>query len=576
MFPPPTTPVKWWKILTEFSDHPNRAFVLSVVHALRYGLWYGDGLLNRSAAFQRVLQREPTTDEERTAIRAFIAKELDAGRYTRVPDHFHRHGIPFAQQVAIYAIKQGPKYRVISNLSRGPPGSLSVNESIPDEETTVQYDRIQDLIPAILQPLLHDGFDGLVNCGFKFDIKGAYRNFPLDPLIQALQVVCFEGKTYIDRRLSFGSRAGPRAWCTLSHLCAWKLRRIYDTSTIHGFRSTFPKVYVDDFNGCQLVSTPNAQPPVMTAGLDLCDRIGLECDPSKNEFGSRVTITGFDVDFESGTLSQPEDKRQELLSYLATWTATDRPHALREWAQLRGYLNWVAGIYPFIAPAITPLYRLTAGQQHSRPRHHRIAADSASRDALLWIQHYIRQSPRTRLLDFYCWQPGQEDLTLYTDASLSGLGCFFPQWRFGLFHRHTQPYGPPSGPPNHIGVNEMYAIFIGIRFVLRHTSRDRSLRVLVYCDNSGVVSNFDTFSSRIAANVTILRQLVPLEASEGLSIRVYGIATKFNTIADSLSRDPDLARLQTKHLGVHIHELADADLPCLPAPHGDLFPSLPL
>ena len=101
-----------------------------------------------------------------------------------------------------------------------------MNDTIPDEEVHVRYDNLQELAPALLQSVLadlwgpketttnggmHATASDLVNILYKFDISGAYRNIPLDPILQALQVICWEGRMYIDTRLGFGSRAGPRS-----------------------------------------------------------------------------------------------------------------------------------------------------------------------------------------------------------------------------------------------------------------------------------------------------------------------------------------------------------------------------
>jgi hypothetical protein len=336
------------------------------------------------------------------------------------------------------------------------------------------------------------------------------------------------------------------------------------------------EVYVDDFNSCQLVPAADAhkEPPAMTYGLHICDFVGLRIDPAKTDHGPIVTITGVVVDAKRAQFSQPAQKRRELLDFIQSWLDTpNRTHSLRDWHQLTGYLNWSASIYPFIAPALAPLYatiaRLSSKTCSGWCGH---TVDDQSREALGWIAHYIEVSPPTRLLDFYAWRPGQEDMTIYTDASLTGLGCFFAQWSLGIFHRNPHPYGHSRDNPNHIGVNEMFAIFLALSFLRRHT-QVRPLRILVYCDNSGVVSNFNSFHSKCPATVRILRDLVPLEASEGLSIRVYGIRTTHNVVADRLSRDP--VGLRADVATIDVLEIPDFELPRLTGRFANLFPHAP-
>jgi len=87
--------------------------------------------------------------------------------------------------------KNSNKFRTIFHLSYPKSGSTSINCSIPKEDYSLQYVRIDDAIQGIKE------FS--VGCFFaKTDIESAFRFVPVLPEDYELLGMCWQGKYYYD------------------------------------------------------------------------------------------------------------------------------------------------------------------------------------------------------------------------------------------------------------------------------------------------------------------------------------------------------------------------------------------
>lgn len=154
------------------------------------------------------------------------------------------------------------------------------------------------------------------------------------------------------------------------------------------------------------------------------------------------------------------------------------------------------------------------------------------RSDLWWAIDHLSRLPGTCLLKSMDWDTNDTDLTVYCDASLTGLGFWFPHLNVG-FWSHI-----PEDPPKD---TIFYFEALSVLSAVKHsTSLDVSVKKLVvYTDNLNTVHMFNTLSALPAYN-DLLKGCVDHLLSDidnPIDLWVIDIAGELNTVADALSRE---------------------------------------
>jgi hypothetical protein len=142
----------------------------------------------------------------------------------------------------------------------------------------------------------------------------------------------------------------------------------------------------------------------------------------------------------------------------------------------------------------------------------------------------------------------EADITLYTDACLSGMGVFCPDLNLGFWGVFDGPL-----PSEWIYYRELWATVTAIEFavVLREL---KGKRIVVFTDNSNTVDAFNT----LAIDPTYNRMLmfaVDLLIKSDCQLRVLHIPGVQNNIADALSRR-ELERVMRLCPGLTINQIS--------------------
>ena len=67
----------------------------------------------------------------------------------------------------------------------------------------------------------------------KFDVQGAFRTVPVHPHDRWLLVMCWEGRTYVDKVLPFRRRSAPKIYKSVANALMWVLRGRDGVDGIH-------------------------------------------------------------------------------------------------------------------------------------------------------------------------------------------------------------------------------------------------------------------------------------------------------------------------------------------------------
>jgi hypothetical protein len=498
------------------ADHPNQPFVKSVMRGLREGFWpFDEG--EWALESKEFRQNYSVEDQDLTAIRAFRDKEIKLERWSEpLPDCNLQPGMKVSPMFVVW---QHDKPRVITDHA----GS-GLNDGIPKEEAHVQYDDMHTFSQALYDALESNPSREIVT--FKSDIASAFLNLPAHPLWQIRQMVIVDGKGHIVRRLVFGSRGSPRCWCSVSGLICWIGVKKLEINDLH--------VYMDDFFGWDykdncLEYHNRLRPRRQVQLLILWDFIGCPYDDNKQDHGVTLKIIGFWVNSLIGSISLSPESISDIIAKINSFIKTeDRQPPLREWLKLAGHLNWLLNVLPWGRPALSEIYRKTAGKLHN---HAKIYLNATVVDNLTWLARTIPDSTGIRFADAGRWKEEDADLVMWTDASgKHGLSFVYAGHGFVYQLRSSRP----GSPPIDIFFLELLAILSGIHHIAHFACPPR--RLLVFTDSLDSVAVLNSLRASEPLHNSILLAVAEIIMKTNIDLHIHHIEGKNNVRADMLSR----------------------------------------
>jgi hypothetical protein len=168
-------------------------------------------------------------------------------------------------------------------------------------------------------------------------------------------------------------------------------------------------------------------PAAQVKTLCLWDEIGLNHEEPKQVWGHALTVIGFEVDPNAMTFTMPESKRVELLAGVQEFCSVPcrgaRRLPLRSFRRLAGWINWSLNVYPLLKPALSHVYEKMEGKTNANAG---ISLSTGVINDLAWFSRHVTNSTGVHLLEAVDWEPEDADIIAFCDASLKGLGFYFP------------------------------------------------------------------------------------------------------------------------------------------------------
>ena len=165
--------------------------------------------------------------------------------------------------------------------------------------------------------------------------------------------------------------------------------------------------------------------------LRLYDELGLPHVRKKQLFGRTLEIIGLHVDPLKMTISMSDTSRDNLTTSIRKFidTTQTRRRPLVEWQRMLGWINWALNVYPLARPALQSAYSKISGKKLSR------APVYLNRDVIQhfnWLADTFDSSDGVHVMDAIEWTRPDADLTIFCDASLTGLGFTAPSLKLGF------------------------------------------------------------------------------------------------------------------------------------------------
>jgi hypothetical protein len=508
--------------------HPNPSFVNSVLHGLRYGFWpWADTHIGEYPDTLDESLGDPKDQVELNFLCEQRDKEIIMGRFS---ESFGKELLPGMYSMPIHAVPKphSNDLRLVTNQSAG---IYSLNSMIPREHISgYPLDNMTHLGEMLLRKRSDFPNEKLVL--FKSDIAEAYRLLPVHPLWQIKQVNTIQGQRHIDRRNCFGGKASGSLFIAFNALVSWiaKNERGIDQAT-----------YCDDSFGVELMTNFTfyepyqcSYPTNQTLLLQLWDELGIPHKKKKQVFGSNLPIIGIDVNADHLILTLLPDSRNELLQHLKDFARTPMGHgvkySLKDFQRLTGWFNWALNVYPLLKPALSNIY---AKMTHAKPDKPltKLYVNNSIRSDLLWAIDHLSRLPGTRVLQSLDWDINDADASVYCDASLTGLGFWFPSLNAGFWS--PIPEDPPSGTIFYFeALSVLSAILYSttLGFIVN--------KLVVYTDNLNTVHMFNSLSALPVYNGILKSAIDHLlsDINHPIDLRVLHVAGELNTVADALSR----------------------------------------
>ncbi|GLB41624.1 hypothetical protein LshimejAT787_1002240 [Lyophyllum shimeji] len=167
--------------------------------------------------------------------------------------------------------------------------------------------------------------------------------------------------------------------------------------------------------------------------------------------------------------------------------------------------------------------------EHADKPHARIWCNQAIRGDLNWAADHMESSSGIHLLRAQLWDPSEADFTIFCDASLTGMGYWYPCSCVGF-----RSDIPPDTPSDKIFFYESLCVACAILDAAEYARCP--CRLVVYTDNTNTVAMFSSLKALPAFN-PLLRAVADALMRGEHQLRVLHIPGEDNTIADMLSRN---------------------------------------
>ena len=341
---------------------------------------------------------------------------------------------------------------------------------------------------------------------YKRDLKGAFRQFSLDPGDYKSTGLVWQGKIFLDTRLAMGLRSSAYCCQAVTEMVA----------KIVG-KDAHVLVYLDDFGGAEQGNKAFASFHHLGKMLQ---HFGLEEAPEK-AVPPTTTMDWLGICFDTTewTMALKPGKLKELLDWLPKLLKKKRVSKVLL-QKILGNLVWASAV---IRSGVIFFNRLLVLlRKLKRPHHSIYFSIEAKKDVEWWIRSLSLFNGKASIPPSV-WTPL---VSFYTDASLEGFGMVWGSRALaGIF---TSEYDDLD-----ISKKELITVMAAIK----HWFEDlANLKVKIFCDNQACVALLNYGVTKSSFMASCLREIQLFLAKYNIEIFAEYIPSKQNHLADICSR----------------------------------------
>ena len=495
------TPLKQGRWQAALRDHPDKAWVRSLLKGLQEGFRIGlkPGTICSSSG-----RNSPSAHLHANVIRGYLQQQTQAG-YMLGPYNPETCSGVVTSSLGVVPKSTPGKYRVIIDLSR--PTGKSVNSQICRQWTHVVYSSVED---AAL--LMHSLGPGTLLA--KIDIRNAYRIVPVHPSERVYLGLMWENKVYVDCQLPFGLASAPAIFSAVAEGLEWILRRRGVRAVLH---------YLDDF---LLLGSPGSHECARALSITLatCEELGIPLAADK-VVGPALSLSFLGIQLTSSPcqLSLPPEKMSSLRAQLQTLRDAHCVRSLESLQSLVGHLVHATKVCPLSKPFLSGLFQVLRSMSHGQVRRLNVAV----RADLAWWTELLSSWSGVSTQQFTSL--GKPDIHVYTDASGS-WGC--GAWVIPALNWFQTPWPAATALPS-IALKELVPVVFAAAV---WGPQWQGHFILCHSDNAAVVSQINSLHAHDPLACQMLRCLAIFQAHYDFHLRASHVAGIHNQGADHLSR----------------------------------------
>ena len=448
-----------------------------------------------------------------------VMKELKeqcyAGPFKEIPfEHY------IQSPIGLVPKDNGRDTRLIFHLSYPRDGKTSVNYNTPADICSVQYPDFNDAIQLCLKA-------GRGCHIAKSDMKSAFRNLGIKrkhwKFLVMKAVSPMDGKTYyfVDKCLPFGASIS----CSHFQRFSNSVRHIVQWFTRENLVN-----YLDDFLFAALMKLIcNNQ---VTQFLKVCEMISFPVSMEKTFWGTtKLVFLGLLIDTINHCVCIPMDKVQKAENLIDSILKNkSKKVTLNQLQKVCGFLN-------FLGRCVIPgrvftrrLYAYTSNEKLT-PHHHIRVNGEMREDLLMWQTFLLHPTIFCRPFMDFSKVIIANEIDMFSDASgkISMGAICGSTWMYQCWSNSFIESKKPS-----IEYLELYAVTAAV-LTWVHLFKNR--RIILFCDNSSVVSMINHTTTSCKNCMVLLRMIVLKGLIENVRIFASHVEGVKNIFADSLSRD---------------------------------------
>ena len=398
--------------------------------------------------------------------------------------------------------KDNSKRRVVVDFSF-PPGK-SINDGI-SASSYLDF-AVEFSLPSVASMVERLNELGVGCLLFKKDLKGAFRQFWVDPGDYTFTGLSWNNLVFIDTRLAMGLRSSAFCCQSITEMVA----------RVAGERA-FILVYLDDFGGAEQADKAIES---FTHLGNLLKYFGLEEAPEKAVAPTtKMDWLGVSFDTLEWSMAIKPGKLKELLLMLPKLLKRKRVKKVLL-QKVLGSLVWASAVVRSGQIFFNRLLVLLRKLNH--PNHSIYFSREAKKDVAWWLASLKRFGGKCPIPPSV-WTPL---VSFHTDASLEGFGMVWGDRAIaGLFPLELEDLD--------ITKKEMVTVMAAVK----HWFADlKNLKVKIFVDNQACVALLNYGVTKSPFLAACLREIAFVLAQYNIEIRAEYVPSKQNVLADLCSR----------------------------------------